>query len=180
MIFAHDTETSLVVAVNLVNSSLAPDALSTQADLMKFLTRHHLRVDQPVSAADLDAVRALRPELESLLLADRGDIAERLNALFARTDVLPRLVRHDGHDFLHIHYAAPTAPLATRIVTETAMALADAVNANETSRLSRCADDHCSRIALDLSRNRCSKRYCSLACGNRNAVAAMRHRRGAR
>jgi predicted RNA-binding Zn ribbon-like protein len=33
-------------------------------------------------------------------------------------------------------------------------------------------------VVLDLSRNR-SKRFCSVACGNRNAVAAYRARQAA-
>jgi predicted RNA-binding Zn ribbon-like protein len=41
-----------------------------------------------------------------------------------------------------------------------------------------CADDDCEGLVLDLSRNR-SKRFCSLACGNRNAVAAYRARQAA-
>ena len=43
------------------------------------------------------------------------------------------------------------------------------------SRLGICADDDCGGIVLDLSRNR-SRRFCSTACGNRNAVAAYRAR----
>ncbi|WP_278259748.1 CGNR zinc finger domain-containing protein [Nocardioides convexus] len=43
------------------------------------------------------------------------------------------------------------------------------------SRLAICADEACEGVVLDLSRNR-SKRFCSVTCGNRNAVAAYRAR----
>lgn len=55
------------------------------------------------------------------------------------------------------------------------MALLDVVRADEGSRLGVCADDDCEGVVLDLSRNR-SRRYCSVACTNRNAVAAYRAR----
>jgi predicted RNA-binding Zn ribbon-like protein len=55
------------------------------------------------------------------------------------------------------------------------MAMMDVIRADEMSRLNICADDACDSIVLDLSRNR-SKRFCSVTCGNRNAVAAYRQR----
>jgi predicted RNA-binding Zn ribbon-like protein len=66
-------------------------------------------------------------------------------------------------------------PLAERIVVETAMAMIDVIRLDEMSRLSTCADEECDGIVVDLSRNR-SRRFCSTACGNRNAVAAYRER----
>jgi predicted RNA-binding Zn ribbon-like protein len=50
------------------------------------------------------------------------------------------------------------------------------VRGDEMDRLGVCADDRCQGIVVDLSRNR-SKRFCSTACGNRNAVNAFRSRR---
>jgi predicted RNA-binding Zn ribbon-like protein len=61
---------------------------------------------------------------------------------------------------------------------ETAMAMIDVIRADEMSRLDICADAACDSVVLDLSRNR-SKRFCSVACGNRNAVAAYRQRQRA-
>jgi predicted RNA-binding Zn ribbon-like protein len=62
------------------------------------------------------------------------------------------------------------------VVVETAMSMIDVIRADEMSRLGVCADDACDGVVLDLSRNR-SRRFCSTACGNRNAVAAYRARR---
>ena len=55
------------------------------------------------------------------------------------------------------------------------MAMVDLIRADQLSRLSVCADERCDGLVLDLSRNR-SRRYCSTACANRNAVAAYRAR----
>lgn len=87
---------------------------------------------------------------------------------------MPQLVRHDNLDY-HIHAVPAEAPLPVRIAVETAMAMIDLIRSDELSRLAVCADDTCDGIVLDLSRNR-SRRYCSTACGNRNAVAAYRAR----
>ena len=95
--------------------------------------------------------------------------------MLAEAGAVPQLVRHDDEDW-HLHAIDPHAPLATRIAVETAMAMVDVIRADEMSRLGVCADDDCDGVVLDLSRNR-SKRFCSTACGNRNAVAAYRARR---
>jgi predicted RNA-binding Zn ribbon-like protein len=83
-------------------------------------------------------------------------------------------VRHGPWDW-HLHGVATDASPATRIVVDTAMAMIDVVRDDQLSRFGICADEHCTGIVLDLSRNR-SRRFCSTACGNRNAVAAYRAR----
>jgi len=70
------------------------------------------------------------------------------------------------------------APLAERILVETALAMIDVIRADEHTRFDICAADDCEGLVLDLSRNR-SRRYCSTACGNREAVAAYRARQKA-
>ena len=90
---------------------------------------------------------------------------------------MPRLVRHGDTDW-HLHAIDDDAPLADRIMVETAMAMIDVIRADDMSRLSVCADAGCEGVVVDLSRNR-SRRYCSTACGNRNAVAAYRARQAA-
>jgi predicted RNA-binding Zn ribbon-like protein len=82
--------------------------------------------------------------------------------------------KHDGLDW-HIHAVAPDAPLERRVAVDVAMAMIGVIRADELSRLSVCADQRCDGLVLDLSRNR-SRRYCSTACANRNAVAAYRLR----
>jgi predicted RNA-binding Zn ribbon-like protein len=95
--------------------------------------------------------------------------------MLSEADAVPQLVRHDRLDW-HIHAIDADQPLDRRILVETAMAMVDVLRGDELSRLAVCADDGCEGVVLDLSRNR-SKRFCSVACGNRNAVAAYRARR---
>jgi predicted RNA-binding Zn ribbon-like protein len=177
MVFAHDTVEALRAAVALVNAEEPPRTLGTVADLDAFFMRHGYTGRHDRTQAELDEVRALAPRLRELLLADRDTAAGVVNGMLAEAGAQPRLVRHTGEDW-HIHAVPDDAPLATRIVVETAMAMIDVIREVEHSRLEVCADGDCRGVVLDLSRNR-SRRYCSAACTNRNAQAALRARRAA-
>jgi predicted RNA-binding Zn ribbon-like protein len=174
VVFTHDTETALLAAVALVNSAEEPDTLVTTEELAAFLDEYDYTGVRRGDAAELDAVRALRPRLRTLLTSDRDTAAGLVNELLAQERALPQLVRHHGYDW-HTHAVAPDAPLATRMAVEAAMAMIDVIRADEMSRLSVCADPECRGVVLDLSRNR-SRRFCSTTCGNRVAVAAYRAR----
>jgi len=174
VLFAHDTETALIAAVELVNSAVEPDKLTTVADLHSFYARHGYTGRYDGDEAELHAVRHLRRELRTLLSADRDRAAERVNAILAAARALPRLVRHDGLDW-HVHAVADDAALHRRLAVETAMAMIDLIRADELSRLSLCADHSCAGLVLDLSRNR-ARRFCSTRCANRHAAAAYRAR----
>lgn len=175
MVFTYDTECALQAAVTLVNSAAEPDTLTTVADLDRVWEDYSYTGRHDRTRAELDAVRALRPRLRELLTADRDDAAVLVNAMLSEATAVPQLVRHEPLDW-HIHAVPIEAPLDTRILVETAMAMIDVIRADETSRLGVCADRGCNGLVLDLSRNR-SRRYCSTACGNRNAVAAYRARK---
>ncbi|GHP19902.1 CGNR zinc finger domain-containing protein [Rhodococcus fascians] len=175
MLFAHDAELSLLSAVALVNSAENPDTLTTREELAEFFTDQGYSGRFDGDDAELEAVRALRPTLRSLLTSSRDDAVVEVNRLLAESSALPRLVRHDTLDW-HIHAVADDSPLATRIVVETAMAMIDVIRADELSRFDVCADPDCNGLVLDLSRNR-SRRFCSTTCGNRAAVAAYRARK---
>lgn len=177
MPFAHDTAVSLQTAAALANSALEPDTLGTVGDLDAFYAEWEYTGRRDRTAAELEEVRALRPRLRALLLADRDEAVEMVNEMLRDGRALPQLVRHDTWDW-HLHAVDPDAPLATRICVETAMAMIDVIRADEMGRLGLCADDDCDGVVVDLSRNR-SKRFCSVACGNRNAVAAYRARQSA-
>ena len=175
MVFTHDTDAALHAAATLANSALAPDTLSTVEELTAFHDRFGYTGRHDGDRAELDAVRALRPALRDLLTSDRDTAVELVNEVLARARAVPRLVRHGELDW-HLHAVGDDEPLATRIRVETAMAMVDVVRADELSRLGVCADPDCEGVVVDLSRNR-SRRYCSTACGNRNAVSAYRARR---
>ena len=178
MRFAHDTEVSLQAAVTLANSAEPPDTLDTVDALDEFYAEFEYTGRRDGDDAELAAVRALRTALRELLTSDRDQAVELVNEMLAEAGALPQLVRHDRWDW-HLHAVEPEAPLATRIIVETAMAMVDVIRADELSRLGVCADAGCEGIVLDLSRNR-SRRFCSTACGNRNAVAAYRARHSGR
>ena len=177
MVFTHDTEVSLQAAVVLANSALEPDTLETVESLDDFYAEFEYTGRRDGDRAELEQVRALRGRLHALLTAERDDAVAQVNEMLAEGRALPQLVRHDHWDW-HLHAVTPDAPLATRIMVETAMAMVDVIRADELSRLGTCADDDCDGVVLDLSRNR-SRRFCSTTCGNRNAVAAYRARRAA-
>lgn len=159
----------------LVNSAEPPDSLTSIEALDDFLAEHRFSGSRTGDRAELDSVRALRPAMRALLTADRDRAVALANEILAEARVLPQLVRHDGWDW-HLHVVDSGRPLATRIAVEAAMAMIDVIRADELSRISHCARESCDGIVVDLSRNR-SRRYCSLACGNRSAVAAYRARR---
>ena len=175
MLLAHDTEASLQAAVDLVNSAEEPDTLTGLAEADAWYIKHRYTGRHNRDDAELAELRALRPVLRDLLTADRDRAAELVNAMLAEARAVPQLVRHDEMDW-HLHAVSPNEPLVNRVRVETAMAMADLVRGDEMSRLAICADATCDGIVLDLTRNR-SRRFCSTACANRNAVAAYRARR---
>jgi len=174
VVFAHDTLCALQSAVALANTDVEPDTLLTVADLDRFWDENEYTGRHDRSRAELEAVRDARPLLRELLTSGRDEAVTLVNRMLAEAQAVPQLVRHDPLDW-HIHAVANDAPLDTRILVETAMAMIDVIRADEMSRLDVCADDTCEGLVLDLSRNR-SRRFCSTACGNRNAVAAYRAR----
>jgi predicted RNA-binding Zn ribbon-like protein len=174
VLFAYDTEASLRAAVALVNSAEEPDTLVEMGQLDAWYAEHGFTGRHDGNAAELKALRALRPVLRELLTAERDDAAELVNSLLAEAQAVPQLRRHDGLDW-HIHAVPADAPLERRVAVEVAMAMIDVIRADELSRLAVCADARCDGLVLDLSRNR-SRRFCSTTCANRNAVAAYRAR----
>lgn len=174
MVFTHDTAASLQAAVTLVNSELEPAGLRTPEELGDFFADFGYTGRHDGDQAEVDEVHAVVPQLRAVLTAHRDEAVRIVNEMLRTAQALPQLQRHDGLDW-HLHAIAPDRPLAERIVVETAMAMIDVIRADEMSRLAICADEGCEGIVLDLSRNR-SRRFCSVTCGNRNAVAAYRAR----
>lgn len=153
---------------------LANERLDSPSDLDAILGRWTFTGVRTHDDAELDAVRTVVAELIALWDAPRDDAADRANVILAREQAWPQLVRHDEFDW-HVHAVAPDRPLATRIAVEAAMAFVDLIRLDQTDRCKRCADDGCSRLFFDLSRNR-SRRFCSTTCQSRVNVAAFRAR----
>jgi predicted RNA-binding Zn ribbon-like protein len=177
VVFAHDTAVALQAAVSLANTAVPPDTLTTVEQLDTWYDTYAYTGRRDGTRAELEAVRDLRPLLLEVLTSDLERTVELVNAMLLGARAIPQLVRHDPFDW-HLHAVPSESDLVTRIKVETAMAMVDVIRADEFSRLGVCADDACEGVVLDLSRNR-SRRFCSTACGNRNAVAAYRARQAA-
>lgn len=177
MVFAHDTTAALLLAADLVNS----DELTDVGALEAFLDKHLVEPRRRAAAADLDAVRALRPRLRAIWAATSPEpLAELINGLLRDSGARPWLTDHGGGWGWHLHVTGHDAALEHRIAAQAGFAFADLVRMGETGRLRRCEAPDCDAVLVDLSKNR-SRRYCDTGnCGNRQHVAAYRERRAGR
>jgi predicted RNA-binding Zn ribbon-like protein len=177
MLFAHDTELALTAAAALVNTAVDEESLPDVATLEEFLDSWGWTGSRRRNRGELDEVRALRPRLRELWTLDEPGIVERVNAMLRESNALPQLVSHDEWG-PHLHATAPTAPLASRMTVEAAMAFVDVVRQGELDRIRVCESSTCDAVLVDLSKNS-SRRFCSTTCQNRENVAASRARRRA-
>jgi predicted RNA-binding Zn ribbon-like protein len=177
VLFAHDTTFPLLLAADLVNST---DLTSTDA-VEAFLVKHRVAPHPPVTAADLDAVRALGPRLRAVWQADGlPRLVELVNDLLTDSAARPALVDHGGGFGYHLHFTGAEATLEHRLAAQAAFAFADLVRLREHGRLRVCEAPGCQAVFADLSKNR-SRRYCDTGnCGNRQHVAAYRERLAAK
>lgn len=189
MLFANDTEVSLRSAAALINtlgggggrdrggdSRLAGDQLTDLAGLDAFVEQEEYTGSRTHDTAELEAVRALRPQLRQVWTASEARAVQVVNKVLADANALPQLVKHDHWDW-HLHATRPEDALHTRMAVEAAMALVDVIRSQELERLRICGAGDCSAVVVDLSRNR-SKRYCDTGnCANRAHVAAYRARK---
>lgn len=182
MVFIHDTEQNLRAASYLVNTLPGYDDEDTLTTLEDF--EDYLRVNPYTGlirrdAAELAALRDVRPRLRQLWEVDRDGAVPLVNEMLRDGEALPRLVIHDGFDW-HIHATSDDAPLSTRVLVEAALAFVDVIRADEYDRVRICAADDCDGVYVDFSKNG-SKRYCDIGnCGNRMNVNAYRQRKARR
>jgi len=175
MLFAHDTEVALHAAAALVNTKgREVDTLADVAALDEFVREWGWTGSRRRTRAELDEVRALRPQLRRLWELDEDGVVAQVNAMLRAAGALPQLIRHDEWNY-HLHATSPDAPLADRMAVEAAMAFVDVVRQQALDRLGICDATDCDDVLVDLSKNR-SRRYCSTACLNRVNVAAFRAR----
>jgi len=181
VVFIHDTEMSLRAAAALVNTlpetdTAGADRLLSQAELDAYLAEFSYTGAFRRDKTELAAVRANRLRLRELWEVDRDGAVPLVNAMLRDGHALPQLVIHDGFDW-HIHATEPEAPLATRMLVESAMAFVDVIRSDEWGRVRVCAADDCQSVYVDFSKNG-SKRYCDTGnCGNRMNVNAYRRRK---
>jgi hypothetical protein len=179
VIFTHDTEHALGTVVDLINTGVAAggeERLSDLEALRAFVDRNRFSGVTELSPADLTEVRRLRALFHDVFGApDVAAAVALVNGIVGAVRTTPHLTDHDGYDW-HVHFFAPGAPLSEHLAADCGMALAYVVASGELDRLRTCEAPDCSRVLVDLSRNRC-RRYCdSRTCGNRMHVAAYRAR----
>jgi predicted RNA-binding Zn ribbon-like protein len=179
VIFTHDTEHALGTVVDLINTGPAAtdqEGLAELADLWAFVERNRFSGVARLEERDLSQARELREAFHEVFQAPDVPAAVRsINGIIQGARTTPHLTDHDGYDW-HVHFFAPGSSLCEHLAADGGMALAYVVAAGELDRLRTCAAPDCSRVLVDLSRNRC-RRYCdSRTCGNRMHVAAYRAR----
>ncbi|RFS82536.1 zf-CGNR multi-domain protein [Actinomadura spongiicola] len=179
MIFTHDTEHALAVVVDLINTGAAASGSEELDDLRglhAFVERNAFSDIGDLTDTDLDRVLDLRERFHAVFRsADVPSAVQRINDIVGEVRTTPHLTDHDGYHW-HVHFFAPGAPLGEHLAADCGMALAYVIAAGELDRLRTCEAPDCSRVLVDLSRNRC-RRYCdSRTCGNRMHVAAYRAR----
>lgn len=168
-----------LTAIDLVNSydvMTGQDRLTSEAEAAELLGRCGWVVDRPMSQADLERLRGLRPRLRFVF----GNTAvhksvEDLNALLRELGAQPQLTDHDGE--WHWHYGRPKAPLAERVVTTCVVTLLTVIADGGAARLRICDGVDCGNVFIDASRPG-SRRFCDArGCGNRAHVSAYRERK---
>ena len=174
MNFDHYKDREVALAASLVNRELR-----SLSDLEDFVAEHRISDPGRLTRAALDEVRALQPRLRRIFeTRDTAQAAAGVNALLREAGALPQLTDHDGEPW-HLHVAPQDAALSSRLAAESAMGLSVVLRDEGVSRLKRCANDPCTDVFVDMSRNR-SRRYCNPdSCGNRANVAAYRARQRA-
>ncbi len=180
MTFSHDTEHALGAVVELINTAPAAggvELLPDVASLRAYLDRQLMSGVPELTRADLTAVHRLRTRFHEVFQApDVRAAVELINAIVGTVRTTPHLTDHDGHPW-HVHFHGPGARVAEHLAADCGMALTFVVAAGELDHLQICDAPDCTRVLVDLSRNRC-RRYCdSRTCGNRMHVAAYRARR---
>jgi hypothetical protein len=175
----HDTECALAIVVELVNSDPEVGGREGLGDidaLRDLVERQAVSEPGRLTLDELAGVHRLRRRLHEIVTAPSQEAAVKLvNLLISDARTTPRLTDHDSWP-LHVHYFAPDAGLTEHLAADSGMAVAFLIAAGERERLTTCEAPDCTRVLVDLSRNR-SRRYCdSRTCGNRLHVAAYRAR----
>lgn len=177
MRFTQDNDLALRAAVSLINTRDGEgERLHTPDDLDRFLDEYGFTGIREHTERELDQVRRWRERLREIWGMDEEALVASINHILKEVTAVPQLLRHDGFDW-HFHATPLTAPLADRLATEAAMALADVARAGELSRLKFCEADDCTWAFFDFSKNR-ARRFCDAGgCANRTHVAAFRARK---
>lgn len=168
----HQILSFLVALTNSTEAESASASLRSQCRSLLASQDGRVAIDIDEEWSDVvDARSAIRP----MLTGDAATCADGVNAILASPRVRMRLMP-SGEDVWCLQPEPVGADLGAWLLAATAGALTELVLQDGISRLGSCESPGCGRLRFDGSRN-ASKRYCSISCGNRIAVAAYRSRR---
>ena len=171
--------TSLERALAFLNTwdtlSREPDRIVDTAILGRFLRWVH---DRPAPVAvddrDLSTFRRARGELRRAFEApDEASAISALNSILERRPVTVQLEPEDGSAALL--YQPIQSDLVDALLTESAIALVEAIRDGGWDRFGMCAGAPCTCVYVDRTRNR-SRRFCSDLCNDRVSQEAHRRR----
>jgi predicted RNA-binding Zn ribbon-like protein len=161
-------EDAVLLAVRMVNNPPA-----TPADLRDMLLEAGVELGRGVRARDLADVHAVLTDWLGVVDATSEHArARRLNALLTQWSSHPRLTDHTGSGW-HLHYRDNGLTTGGVVAALVSVGTALHLVGRGMGRLGRCAAADCERVFADVTRNG-RQRYCSVQCGNRDAV--RRHR----
>lgn len=170
------TRQTLSFLVTLMNSSEAEsDPALLQAQCRSLLEAQKDKVDIDIDKEWTDVVDA-RSTIRPMLTGDVITCTDGVNAILASPLVRMKLMS-SGDGVWRLQPEPVGADLGAWLLAATAGALTELILQDGVFRLGSCESPGCGRLRFDASRN-ASKRYCSVLCGNRVAVAAYRSRRG--
>ena len=177
MDFTHYTSLCVQMGADLVNtkgSTSGNEYLGSPQVVREFLEAHEIGVSGRITQTDVEGLHEVRGRLKEVFFApNQTEAVGLLNELIDEFAAKPYLTDHDGQ--WHFHYAPESAPIAHKVATSAAMALATVVAEFGYERLGTCDADDCQDVYVDMSRNR-SRRYCDEGCSSRMNVAAFRAR----
>lgn len=172
--------TSLDRALAFLNTwdtlATEPDRIADAAILGRFLRWVYDR-PEPVAVGDRDlsAFRRARGELRHAFDApDEAAATRELNSILERRPVTVQLERGGGSRSLR--HQPVQSDLVDALLTESAIALLEAIRDGGWERFGTCAGSPCTCVYLDRTRNR-SRRFCSDLCNDRVSQEAHRRRR---
>ena len=159
----------------------SPASFSDPAAVIEVLRAHGEPEPIEISAADLDSLRRAAVELRGVFTAgDAAGAAAQLNRLLDRHAQPPRLTAHGGASGWHLHVdGSDDAPWDQWFLTSSCLALAVLLAERQAPPGGLCASASCGRPFVNVGRGT-GRRYCSVACGTRERVAAHRETSRAR
>jgi hypothetical protein len=165
------------LAVRLANTAVhaagEPDPLGSPAACTGALGDY---LDGPVTRRDLDVLRHVRAEFQTIFKAaatgDDKRAMVRLNALLIQFPIQPEMARHDDDKRWHVHLASQGS-IGDRFAAAAIISVALTVSVVGVSRLGICAIASCGQVFIDASRGK-SRRYCAEHAAARGNVSTLR------